>query len=113
IAARVCRLVAKSCIEDDAADRVIPTTKITFLDFPKKYALPPLDLGQQLIKGGVPGGGEPSVLSSVALPHAATALASKGLGPPNRLIFACDTLNPRATSASASPLASLSTASRR
>jgi hypothetical protein len=51
--------------------------------------------------------------SSVALPHAATTLASKGLGAANRLIVACDTLKLRATSACASPVASLCMASRR
>ena len=62
---------------------------------------PELDAG--LATGGVPGG--PSVLSSVALPHEATTLGSKGLGAVNRLIVACDTLKLRATSACASPLA--------
>src|SRR5215813_13154768 len=60
---------------------------------------------------GGPGG--PSVLSSVSLPHAATTLASKGLGAANRLIVACDTLKLRATSTCASPFASLCMASRR
>jgi hypothetical protein len=55
----------------------------------------------------------PSILSSFALSHAATTLASKGLGAANRLIVACDTLKLRATSACASPLASRCMASRR
>jgi hypothetical protein len=64
-----------------------------------------------LARGKLPGGfwppHSPAVLSSVALPHAATTFASKGLGAANRLIVACDALKLRATSACASPSASL------
>src|SRR5262245_56785850 len=87
------------------------TRRVTLSDFSKKCACGTPQLGAGLAIGGAPGG--PSVLSSVALLHAATTLASKGLGAANRLIVACDTLKLRATSACASPFASLCMASRR
>ena len=68
----------------------------TLSDFSKKCASGTPELGAGLATGGVPGD---SVLSSVALSHAATTLAAKGLGAANRLIVACDTLKLRATSA--------------
>jgi hypothetical protein len=80
------------------------------LFFPKNALTGLLTLALAWLEG-VAGG--PSVLSSIALPHAATTLASKGLCAANRLIVACDTLKLRATSACASPLASLCMASRR
>src|SRR5262245_24985393 len=87
------------------------TRSVTLSDFSKKCAYGTPELGAGLATGGARGG--PSILSSVALPHAATTLASKGLGAANRLIVACDTLKLRATSACASPFASLCMASRR
>jgi hypothetical protein len=78
--------------------------------FPKNALPGLLSLAPVSLQGGYRGD---SVLSSVALSHAATTLASKGLGAANRLIVACDTLKLRATSACASPFASLCMASRR
>jgi hypothetical protein len=87
--------------------------------FPKNALAGLLSLALAWLQGGYPGpllARKPLrdfVLSSFTLPHAATTLASKGLGAANRLIVACDTLKLRATSACASPLASLCMASRR
>jgi hypothetical protein len=47
-----------------------------------------------------------SIIRCAVALHAATTLASKGLGAANRLIVAGDTLKLRATSACASPLES-------
>jgi hypothetical protein len=101
------------------ANRIIilgPKRRHGFL-VPKNALTGLLSLALAWLQGGTPRGDlaprSPAVLSSVALPHAATTLASKGLGAANRLIVACDTLKLRATSACASPLASLCMASRR
>ena len=111
----------KRCNEDHAPDRGDTSgQKSTFLDFPKGHALTsprprpaPYKGGGWGVDHGVFSARETHPLSSVALPHAATTLASKGLGAANRLIVACDTLKLRATSACASPFASLCMASRR
>jgi hypothetical protein len=101
------------------SSRTVITRRLNLSDFSKKCAYGTPELGAGLATGGYPGpllARKPLqdfVLSSFTLPHAATTLASKGLGAANRLIVACETLKLRATSACASPLARLCMASRR
>jgi hypothetical protein len=74
---------------------------VTLSDFSKKCAYGTPELGTGLATGGYPRGdlaprSPASSFIPLALPHAATTLASKGLGAANRLIVACDTLKLRA-----------------